>query len=77
MAPCLIRPCHTCYTHTLSLTHTCSHTRSLAPTRTHTGDKRLFIRYDELEAAWELFTPLLHEIESRKVGAAARGTKGS
>ncbi|EFJ45944.1 hypothetical protein VOLCADRAFT_82038 [Volvox carteri f. nagariensis] len=31
------------------------------------GDKRLFIRYDELEAAWELFTPLLHEIESRKV----------
>ncbi|GIL79478.1 hypothetical protein Vretimale_18361 [Volvox reticuliferus] len=31
------------------------------------GDKRLFIRYDELEAAWDLFTPLLHEIESRKV----------
>ncbi|KAG2452381.1 hypothetical protein HYH02_002627 [Chlamydomonas schloesseri] len=31
------------------------------------GDKRLFIRYDELEAAWELFTPLLHEIETRRV----------
>ncbi|GFR51680.1 hypothetical protein Agub_g14123 [Astrephomene gubernaculifera] len=31
------------------------------------GDKRLFIRYDELEAAWDLFTPLLHEIESRKL----------
>ncbi len=33
----------------------------------HAGDKRLFIRNDELEAAWELFTPILHEIESKKV----------
>jgi len=27
------------------------------------GDKRLFIRYDELEAAWGLYTPVLHELE--------------
>ncbi|CAD7701893.1 unnamed protein product [Ostreobium quekettii] len=27
------------------------------------GDKRLFIRSDELEAAWDLFTPVLHKIE--------------
>ncbi|KAG1665925.1 hypothetical protein FOA52_004514 [Chlamydomonas sp. UWO 241] len=31
------------------------------------GDKRLFIRVDELEAAWALFTPVLQEIESKKV----------
>lgn len=31
------------------------------------GDKRLFIRNDELEAAWELFTPVLHEIEAKQV----------
>lgn len=31
------------------------------------GDKRLFIRHDELEAAWELFTPVLHEIEAKSV----------
>ena len=31
------------------------------------GDKRLFIRFDELEAAWELYTPLLHEIDTKKV----------
>lgn len=31
-----------------------------------TGDKRLFIRSDELEAAWELFTPLLHKLEESK-----------
>lgn len=31
------------------------------------GDKRLFIRYDELEAAWDLFTPALHEIEEKQV----------
>eukprot|EP00955_Chlamydomonas_euryale_P044922 353000-Chlamydomonas_euryale.AAC.26 len=31
------------------------------------GDKRLFIRYDELQAAWDLFTPLLKEIETKKV----------
>lgn len=28
------------------------------------GDKRLFIRNDELEAAWALFTPILDELES-------------
>jgi len=31
------------------------------------GDKRLFIRDDELEQAWNIFTPVLHEIERRKV----------
>lgn len=31
------------------------------------GDKRLFIRHDELEAAWALYTPVLHEIESKRV----------
>lgn len=31
------------------------------------GDKRLFIRDDELEAAWKLFTPLLQTIEKNKI----------
>lgn len=31
------------------------------------GDKRLFIRADELEAAWALFTPLLNELDDRGV----------
>jgi glucose-6-phosphate 1-dehydrogenase len=31
------------------------------------GDRRLFIRADELEVAWEKFTPLLEEIEKRGV----------
>ena len=31
------------------------------------GDRRLFIRADELEVAWEKFTPLLEEIEARRV----------
>lgn len=31
------------------------------------GDKSLFIRSDELQAAWEIFTPILHELEQRKV----------
>lgn len=31
------------------------------------GDKRLFIRDDELEAAWKLFTPVLKELEDKKV----------
>ena len=31
------------------------------------GDKRLFIRNDELEAAWKLFTPMLDYIEHEKV----------
>ena len=30
------------------------------------GDKRLFIRNDELDHAWELFTPILHELEESK-----------
>ncbi|CAL8463105.1 g2639 [Coccomyxa elongata] len=31
------------------------------------GDKRLFIRNDELDAAWALFTPILKEIEEKKI----------
>lgn len=31
------------------------------------GDKSLFIRADELEAAWDIFTPALHELEARKL----------
>lgn len=31
------------------------------------GDKRLFIRSDELEAAWQLFTPLLRQIEDSRM----------
>eukprot|EP00252_Welwitschia_mirabilis_P025092 TRINITY_DN770_c0_g1_i1.p1 TRINITY_DN770_c0_g1~~TRINITY_DN770_c0_g1_i1.p1 ORF type:complete len:586 (-),score=116.93 TRINITY_DN770_c0_g1_i1:515-2272(-) len=31
------------------------------------GERRLFIRSDELDAAWALFTPVLKEIESKKV----------
>ena len=36
----------------------------------HQGDKRLFIRADELEAAWALYTPFLHAQERQKVGGA-------
>ena len=31
------------------------------------GDRSLFIRNHELEAAWDIFTPVLHEIERRRV----------
>jgi glucose-6-phosphate 1-dehydrogenase len=31
------------------------------------GDKRLFIRSDELDEAWKLFTPLLAALEKGKV----------
>ncbi len=31
------------------------------------GDKSLFIRADELEAAWDIFTPVLHELEAKNV----------
>lgn len=31
------------------------------------GDHNLFVRSDELEAAWRIFTPLLHKIEGDKV----------
>lgn len=31
------------------------------------GERRLFIRSDELDAAWALFTPLLKELEKKKV----------
>lgn len=30
------------------------------------GDRSLFIRYDELEAAWDVFTPLLHQLAREK-----------
>ena len=31
------------------------------------GDRSLFIRRDELAAAWDVFTPVLHEMEEKKV----------
>lgn len=31
------------------------------------GDRSLFIREDELRAAWDIFTPLLHELERDRV----------
>ncbi|KXG39152.1 glucose-6-phosphate 1-dehydrogenase, chloroplastic-like [Sorghum bicolor] len=31
------------------------------------GERRLFIRSDELDAAWAIFTPVLRELEDRKV----------
>ncbi|KAL4619909.1 hypothetical protein ACB092_06G114900 [Castanea dentata] len=31
------------------------------------GERRLFIRSDELDAAWTLFTPLLNELEEKKI----------
>ena len=31
------------------------------------GEKALFIRNDELEAAWDIFTPVLHHIEKDKI----------
>jgi len=42
------------------------------------GDKSLFIREDELAAAWDIFTPVLREMEIRKVRPELYefGTKG-
>ncbi len=31
------------------------------------GDKSNFVRDDELDAAWKIFTPLLHTIEKEKI----------
>lgn len=31
------------------------------------GDRSLFIRWDELAAAWDVFTPVLHELEAKAV----------
>ncbi len=31
------------------------------------GDRALFIRSDELEAAWDIFTPVLHELERQRI----------
>ncbi|MEA2012939.1 MAG: glucose-6-phosphate dehydrogenase [Verrucomicrobiota bacterium] len=31
------------------------------------GDKSLFIRKDELQTAWDIFTPILHQIEKEKI----------
>ncbi len=31
------------------------------------GDHNLFVRVDELEAAWRIFTPILHQLEKEKV----------
>lgn len=42
------------------------------------GDKRLFIRSDELDTAWQLFTPLLRELESSSASPELypRGSRG-
>nr|GFB07013.1 glucose-6-phosphate 1-dehydrogenase, cytoplasmic isoform [Tanacetum cinerariifolium] len=31
------------------------------------GDQQHFVRRDELKAAWEIFTPLLHKIDNNEV----------
>jgi len=31
------------------------------------GDHNLFVRVDELQAAWKIFTPILHKIEAEKI----------
>eukprot|EP01099_Mayorella_cantabrigiensis_P001102 TRINITY_DN1456_c0_g1_i1.p1 TRINITY_DN1456_c0_g1~~TRINITY_DN1456_c0_g1_i1.p1 ORF type:complete len:543 (-),score=134.35 TRINITY_DN1456_c0_g1_i1:190-1761(-) len=31
------------------------------------GDHNLFVRADELEEAWRIFTPILHELEEKKI----------
>lgn len=31
------------------------------------GDHNLFVRNDELVAAWDIFTPILHELEEKRV----------
>jgi glucose-6-phosphate 1-dehydrogenase len=33
------------------------------------GDHNLFVRADELEAAWKIFTPILHQLEQEKIPA--------
>ncbi len=34
------------------------------------GDRSLFITHEELAAAWDIFTPLLHDFDARKVAPA-------
>jgi len=31
------------------------------------GDHNLFVRVDELEEAWMIFTPILHQLEREKI----------
>lgn len=31
------------------------------------GDHNLFVRVDELDAAWRVFTPILHQLEKEKI----------
>ncbi len=31
------------------------------------GDHNLFVRNDELEAAWKIFTPILHQLDKEKI----------
>jgi len=42
------------------------------------GDQQHFVRRDELKAAWEIFTPLLHDIDAGKLKALPYipGTRG-
>jgi glucose-6-phosphate 1-dehydrogenase len=32
-----------------------------------TGDHNLFVRVDELQAAWRIFTPVLHQLEKERI----------
>ena len=43
------------------------------------GDRSLFITREELAAAWDIFTPLLHDLEARRVAPAVYpfGTRGA
>ena len=42
------------------------------------GDQQHFVRRDELKAAWEIFTPLLHDIDAGRLKALPYqpGTRG-
>ncbi|KVI11247.1 glucose-6-phosphate dehydrogenase [Cynara cardunculus var. scolymus] len=46
------------------------------------GERRLFIRSDELDASWSTFTPLLKELEAKKIAPdlylyGSRGSVGA
>jgi glucose-6-phosphate 1-dehydrogenase len=44
-----------------------AHSRSRSPRHAcRAGDKRLFIRNDELDAAWKVFTPVLEALDDCK-----------
>ena len=71
--PPFLNSCRKVVTPTLHLTHPSSLLPPLPDAYERlildcvNGDRRLFIRNDELEVAWEKFTPVLKEIEQRRV----------